>query len=149
METLLQNKKAGFNYEILQKMDAGIELLGLEVKSLRKKLGSLDGAYVTVRGGEAFLLNAYIPPFQPNNTPKGYDSRQNRRLLLTKNELNDLAKTEGQKGLTIVPISVYNSKRKIKVEIGIARGRKNYDKREVIKKKETDREIRRTLKNEV
>lgn len=145
----MQNKKAGFNYEILQKMDAGIELLGLEVKSLRKKLGSLDGAYVTVRGGEAFLLNAYIPPFQPNNTPKGYDSRQNRRLLLTKNELNDLAKTEGQKGLTIVPISVYNSKRKIKVEIGIARGRKNYDKREVIKKKETDREIRRTLKNEV
>jgi len=149
METLLQNKKAGFNYEILQKMDAGIELLGLEVKSLRKKLGSLDGAYVTVRGGEAFLLNAYIPPFQPNNTPKGYDSRQNRRLLLTKNELVELAKTEGQKGLTIVPISVYNSGRKIKVEIGIARGRKNYDKREVIKKKETDREIRRTLKNEV
>ena len=133
---------------MLQKMDAGIELLGLEVKSLRKKLGSLDGAYVTVRGGEAFLLNAYIPPFQPNNTPKGYDSRQNRRLLLTKNELADLAKTEGQKGLTIVPISVYNKGRKIKVEIGIARGRKNYDKREVIKKKETDREIRRTLKNQ-
>ncbi len=145
---LLHNKKVGFDYEILEKLNAGVELLGFEVKSLRGKSGSLDGAYVTIRGGEAYLIGMNIPPFQTGNTPQNYDPRRNRRLLLTKKEVGNLASVESKKGLTIVPISVYNSNRKIKVEIGVARGKKQFDKRETQKKRETDREIQRTLKYE-
>jgi len=143
---LIYNKKAHFDYELLEKFTAGIELLGFEVKSLRQKQGSLEGAYVSVRGGEAYLINASIPPFQPGNTPKDYDPMRNRRLLLTKKEIALLAANESKKGLTIVPVSVYNHGRKIKVEIAIARGKKKFDKRETLKARETEREIRRTLK---
>lgn len=132
----------------MEKLNAGIELLGFEVKSLRNKQGSLEGAHITVRGGEAYLIGANIPPFQPKNTPKDYDPTRNRRLLLTKKEIAILGAFEGQKGLTIVPISVYNNKRKIKLEIAVARGKKQFDKRETIKRRDTEREIRRTLKNE-
>src|SRR3990167_2483625 len=111
---LIENRKAKFNYEFLEKLDAGIELFGFEVKSLRAKLGSLEGAYVIVRGNEAFLVNVYIPAYQTKNAPKGYDERRNRKLLLTKKEIHDLAAAEAKKGLTIVPISVYNKGRKIK-----------------------------------
>ena len=143
---LIQNKKAHFDYEILEKLTAGIELLGFEVKSLRDKNGSLEGAYVTVRGGEAYLINANIPPFQSNNTVKDYDPVRNRRLLLTKKEIATLSATESKKGLTIVPISVYNKGRKIKVEIATVRGKKQFDKRESTKQRETEREIRRAMK---
>jgi SsrA-binding protein len=143
---LLANKKAHFNYEILEKLTAGVELLGFEVKALRDKLGSLEGAYVTVRGGEAYLMNVNIPPFQPANTPKNYDPLRNRKLLLTKKEIAILAATENKKGLTIVPISVYNHGRKIKIEIATVRGKKQFDKRETLKKRESDREIRREMK---
>ena len=145
---LLQNKKVHFDYEILEKLTAGIELLGFEVKALRNKEGSLDGAYVTVRGSEAYLIGVNIPPFQVGNTPKDYDPRRNRKILLTKKEIAQLAGTENKKGLTIIPISVYNSGRKIKIDIGIARGKKQFDKRQTQKKRETDREIQRTLKYE-
>src|SRR3989338_7600685 len=145
---LIQNKKAHFDYEILEKLTAGIELLGFEVKALRGKLGSLDGAHVTVRGGEPYLMNATIPQFQPNNPPKNYEPLRNRKLLMTKKEIARLAGEESKKGLTIVPISVYNHGRKIKVEIALVRGKKQFDKRETMKKRETEREIRRTLKYE-
>lgn len=144
---LLCNKKASFNYEFLHKLQAGIELLGFEVKALRQNQGSLEGAYAIVRGGEAFLVNAFIPPYQPKNTPKEYDPRRPRRLLLLKKEIAELASAERKKGLTIVPVSVYDKGRKIKVELAIARGKKKYDKRETIKRREAEREIRRTLKD--
>lgn len=143
--SLIQNKKAYFNYEILEKIEAGIELQGFEVKSLKKGQGSLEGSHITVRGGEAFVIGMNIPPYQPANTPKDYDPVRNRRLLLTKKELRDLAGAEGQKGLTIVPLSVYNKGRKLKLEIAIVRGKKKYDKRETIKKRDTEREIRRQV----
>lgn len=143
---LIENRKARFNYEFLQKLDAGIELLGFEVKSLRQKQGTLDGAYVIVRGNEPFLVNAFIPPYQPKNTPKEYEPRRPRRLLLTKKEIAELAGAESKKGLTIVPLSVYNKGRKIKVEIALARGKKKYDKREAIKRRDTEREMRREIK---
>lgn len=143
---LIENRKAAFNYEFLEKFDAGIELFGFEVKSLRKKQGSLDGSYVIVRGNETFLVNAFIPPYQPKNTPKDYDPRRHRKLLLTKKEIAELAGAESKKGLTIVPISVYAKGRKIKVALAIARGKKKYDKRESIKKRDTEREIRREMK---
>src|SRR3989338_6315897 len=144
---LIQNKKAHFDYEILEKLTAGIELFGFEVKSLRDKKGSLEGAYVTVRGGEAYLMNPNIPPFQTNNTPTSYDPVRNRRILLTKKEIATLSATESKKGLTIVPISVYNKGRKLKVEIATVRGKKQFDKRENTKKREAEREIRREMKS--
>jgi SsrA-binding protein len=147
-ESLIQNKKAYFNYEILEKFSAGIELFGFEVKALKEKGGSLEGAYTIVRGGEAYLVGANITPLQPKNVPEDYDPRRNRKLLLTKKEIKKLGDAESQKGLTIVAVSVYNSTKKLKVEIAIARGKKSFDKRESIKKRELDREINRTLKNE-
>ena len=107
---------------------------------------SLEGAFVIVRGNEAYLINANIPPFQPKNAPKDYDPLRNRRLLLTKKEITELAGSEKNKSLTIVPISVYNKKSKIKVEIALVKGKKKFDKRETIKKRDTDREIRREYK---
>jgi len=120
--------------------------LGTEVKSVRGGQMSLEGAFVIVRGGEAFLINVNIPPYQPKNTPKDYDPLRNKKLLLTKKEITKLAGSEKNKSLTIVPISVYNKNRKIKVEIALVKGKKKFDKRETIKKRDTDREIRRTLK---
>ncbi|KKQ86939.1 MAG: SsrA-binding protein [Parcubacteria group bacterium GW2011_GWF2_38_8] len=141
-----ENRKARFDYQILEKYEAGIELLGVEVKSVRGGKMSLEGAFVIVRGGEAFLINSNIPPFQVNNSPKDYDPLRNKKLLLTKKEINTLTGSERNKSLTIVPISVYNKGRKIKVEIALVKGKKKHDKRETIKKRETDREIRREYK---
>src|SRR3990167_5981923 len=104
-----ENRKARFNYEILEKYETGIELLGTEVKSVRGGQMSLEGAFVIIRGGEAFLINANIPPFQPKNAPKNYDPLRNRKLLLTKKEIAELAGSEKNKSLTIVPISGRNS----------------------------------------
>ena len=143
-----ENRKARFNYEILEKYEAGIELLGVEVKSVRDGQISLEGAFVIVRGGEVFLINANIPPFQPKNAPKDYDPLRNRKLLLTKKEIAELAASEKNKSLTIVPISLYNKGRKIKVEIALSKGKKKFDKRETIKKRDTDREMRRASKED-
>ena len=148
MTAFAQNRKAHFNYEILEKITAGIELLGFEVKAVKAGRITLDGAYVVIRGGEAFLVGTQVTSIQPKNTPKDYDERRNRKLLLTKKEIKRLAGMENQQGLTIIPLSVYNIGYKIKVDLGIARGKKNKDKRESIKKRESSREMDRTLKNE-
>lgn len=141
--SLVINRKVHFSYEITETIPAGIELFGFEVKSLRKGQGSLDGAYVTVRGGEAFLIGMQIPAYQEGNTPKEYDPLRNRKLLLNKKEIARLGEIESQKGLTIVPISVYNKGTVLKVDLGIATGKKKFDKRETTKKREVDRNIRR------
>jgi SsrA-binding protein len=146
-DALVINKKLGLDYEVLETFEAGIELLGFEVKSLRNRQGSLLGSHVTVRGGEAFLMNSEIPPYQEKNTPESYNPRRNRRLLLTKSEIEKLASLESQKGLTIAPISMYNKGRKVKIEIAIVRGKKKFDKREDLKKRTTDRELRREFKD--
>jgi SsrA-binding protein len=148
MTTFVQNRKVRFNYDIQKAFEAGIELLGFEVKSIKSGHGTLDGAYIVVRGGEAFLIGATIPPFQQNNTPKGYEPERNRRVLLKKKEIKELADMEGGKGLTIVPISLYNNRGKVKIEIGIAKGKRRFDKRQTINKRESDRDILRTLKNQ-
>jgi len=143
MTNLVDNSKIHFNYEILEKFEAGIELLGFEVKSVKSKKGSLEGAYVIVRGGEAFIMNLFIPPYQEKNTPKGYEPRRNRRLMLTKGEIRKLADMDSKGGLTIVPISIYNKGSLVKVSVAVVRGKKKYDKRETTKKRETDRTVRR------
>lgn len=145
--SLIEHKKARLNYEILEEFEAGLELLGHEVKALRQKMGKLEGAHVVVRGGEAYLIGASIPPYQAGNTPKEYDPARSRRLLLTKKEILALSKYEGQKGLTVVPLRVYNRGRNLKLALGVARGRKKYDKRAVLKERDTKREIDRSLKN--
>ncbi|MFA6076480.1 MAG: SsrA-binding protein SmpB [Candidatus Paceibacterota bacterium] len=141
-----ENRKAHFNYEILEKYEAGIELLGSEVKSVRGGQMSLEGAFVIIRGGESFLINANVPPYQAKNAPKDYDALRNRKLLLTKKEIVELAGSEKNKSLTIVPISVYNKGRKIKIEIALVKGKKKFDKRETLKKRDTDRELRREMR---
>ncbi|OGJ14742.1 SsrA-binding protein [Candidatus Nomurabacteria bacterium RIFOXYD1_FULL_39_12] len=147
MASYAENRKARFNYEFLEQYETGIELVGTEVKSVRGGQMSLEGAFVIIRGGEAFLINSNIPPFQPKNAPLDYDPLRNRKLLLTKKEIKELSENEKNKSLTIVPISVYNKNRKIKLEIALAKGKKKFDKRETIKKRETDREIRREYKD--
>lgn len=147
MSSLIQNKKAYFDYEILEKIEAGIELFGFEVKSLKKGQGSILGAHITIRGGEVFVIGADIPPYQVANTPKEYDPKRNRKLLLNKKEITKLTEFEKQKGLTIIPLSVYNKGRRLKIEIAVVRGKKKYDKRETIKKRDAEKEIRRELKS--
>ena len=146
MANYVYNRKAQFDYEILEKYEAGIELLGTEVKSVRGGRISLEGAFVIVRGGEAYLINANIPPYQPKNAQKDYDPIRNRKILLTKKEIAELAGSEKNKSLTIVPISLYNKGRKIKISIALVKGKKKFDKRETIKKRDTDREVRREFK---
>ena len=141
-----ENKKAFFDYETLDKTEAGIVLSGAEVKSIRGGKVSIIGSQVILRGGEAYIVGATIQPYQPKNTPKGYEQDKTRKLLLSKSEIKKLEGKAGEKGLTIVPVSLYNKGTKIKLEIAVARGKKKYDKRETIKKRETEREIRRTFK---
>jgi SsrA-binding protein len=145
MTTLANNSKALFNYEILERFTAGLELTGHEVKAVRSGKMSLVGAFVVVRGGEAYLLNAPIEPYQPKNAPKGYDAERQRKLLLSGKELEQLATAEGTKGLTIVPISVYNKGRFLKLDLGIAKGKRQFDKRQAIKKRAVERDLKRSL----
>lgn len=144
---LVEHKKARFDYEILEEYEAGLELLGHEVKSLRAGQAKLEGAHIIVRGGEAYVVGMVVAPYQPKNTPVDYDPNRSRKLLLTKKEIADIAAAEVQKGLTIVPISVYSKSGKLKMRLAVARGRKKFDKRAVLKKRDTEREMRRTLKN--
>jgi SsrA-binding protein len=145
---LIENPRVRFDYHILEEMEAGLELLGSEVKSLRGKQGSLKGARVVARGNEAYLVGASIPPWQMANAPKTYDAERTRRLLLSQKEIAHISSAEGQKGLTIVPISVYNKGRNLKLLIAIVRGKKKEDKRHTIKARDEKRNIERTLKNE-
>jgi SsrA-binding protein len=143
---LIQNKKVRLNYEVLETFEAGMELFGFEVKSLRAKHGSLEGSHVIIRGEEAFLVGASIPAFQVANTPENYEPERTRKLLLSEKEIGSIAGSEHQKGLTIVPISVYNKGRKLKLEIAVVRGKKKHDKREALKARTDKRHIEREMK---
>jgi len=134
--------------DVLERFEAGMELRGYEVKALRAGRASLVGSRVVIRGGEAYLIGATISAYQEKNTPDGYDPERTRRLILHKKEIAELASFEGQRGLTTVPIMVYNKNRRLKVEVAVARHKKKHDKRETLKKRDTERTIRRTLKGE-
>jgi SsrA-binding protein len=145
MTTYADNSKARFDYEIIKRFSAGLELEGHEVKSIRAGKMALRGAYIVVRGGEVFLTGADIAPYQPKNTPTEYDAGRARKLLLSKNEVQELAEAEATGGLTIVPLSVYNKGRFLKLDLAIARGKKKFDKREAIKKRDVERDLKRAL----
>lgn len=144
---LIENSRARFDYTFLEEIEAGLSLFGFEVKSLRAGRGSLKGARVVARGGEAYLVGATIPAWQTANAPKGYDPERPRKLLLSGKEIAHVASAEGEKGLTIVPIKVYNKGRNLKLLIAVARGKKKEDKRESIREREEKRRIKRSLKS--
>ncbi len=147
MANYAENRKAKFNYEILEELEVGMKLLGYEAKAVRAGKMNLDGSYAVIRGGELFLTNARIEPYQPKNTPESYEPDRARVLLASKKEITRLADLDKQ-GLTLVPISVYNKGRVIKLRLAVAKGKKKGDKRQTVKKREAEREIRRTLKYE-
>ena len=146
MADIVHNAKARRDYHILETFEAGISLLGTEVKSIRSGQGKLDGAHVIIRGKEAFLVNASIPAFQKKNTSDSYDPERPRKLLLTPKELTELELKSEKQGLTIVPIKLYNKGSKLKLEIAIAKGKKKQDKRQSIKERDTNRDIARELR---
>jgi len=148
MVIITENKKARFDYQILETYEAGIELKGFEVKAIKSGRINLAGSYAIIRDHQVWLLNADIPPYQPKNTPADYDSKRTRRLLLNKKEIKNLIGSTQEKGLTLVPLKVYTKgkQQKIKVEIGLAKSRKKADKRELIKKRNIEADIRRYLR---
>jgi SsrA-binding protein len=142
----IKNKKAYHDYEILEKYEAGIALKGTEVKSLREGRANLRDAFVRIENGEAFLFNAYIAPYSHGNL-FNHEPTRRRKLLLHKSEIKRLVGRTQEKGLTIVPLRMYfNNRGKVKVEIALVKGRKKYDKREVIKRRELEREAQKAMK---
>jgi SsrA-binding protein len=144
----IKNTKARFDYEILDTYEAGLVLSGHEVKAIRKGIGKLVGGHVIVRGGEAFLVGTSITSYQKANTPKDYDPERPRKLLLSKKELAEIEQATEKSRLTAVPLALYSKGSKIKLEVGVARGKKKADKRQTIKERDTKRAIERTLKNQ-
>lgn len=146
MPALAENRKARFNYDILETIEAGIELKGFEVKAIKSGRVSLTGAFATIKDEQLWLTNADISPYQPKNTPADYDPKRSRRLLLQKAEIKTLIGKLKTERLTLIPLKMYTKAAFIKVELGLGRGKRKYEKRETIKKREVQKEIGRTLK---
>jgi len=145
--TLVQNRQARFNYEILEKVEAGIALMGTEVKSIREGKVNIKEAYADIRDGEAWLIGAHINPYSHGNITNHNPLRE-RKLLLNAREIHRLQGKIMEKGLTLVPLRLYLKGRLIKLELGVARGKKLVDKREDIKKRDQEREIQRAMKDQ-
>ena len=144
---IIQNRKAYHNYEILDKIEAGIVLFGYEVKAIRSAHMSLDGAYVLIdKASKVLLVGANIKPLQPENVPDSYVETRSRELLLSKKQIAELTLKIEQVGHTIIPLSVYSKEGLIKVEIALVKGKRKFDKRETLKKKDAQREIDRVFK---
>lgn len=143
---LVSNRRAHFDYEILETFEAGLALLGTEVKSLRAHHASLQDAYVLVSGNEVFLKNASITPYK-FGIVFGHEERRDRKLLLHKREIEKIRKMSEEKGLAIIPLSIYLKEGIIKVKIAVVRGKKHFDKRQSIKEKEEKRHIQRVMKH--
>jgi SsrA-binding protein len=146
MPTLATHKKARFDYDILETIEAGLKLTGNEVKALRTSGVKLTGAFVGFRKDSAYLANLHIPKYKYSTVTSEFNPERNRTLLLHSKQIDYLRGKSQEKGLTIVPLSVYTKGNLIKVALGVARGKKRHDKRESIKKRDIDRETRRHLK---
>ena len=145
MSALATNKMAWFDYEILEEYESGLVLTGTEVKSVRAGHVSLKEAYVKVVGGELFLINAHIAVYEQGNI-NNHDPLRSRKILVHKKELNYLMGKVKEQGLALVPLKVYLKKRRIKLLFGLAKGKKNYDKRRSLKDKDMQRDIERVFK---
>lgn len=140
---IVTNRRARFDYEILDEIDAGIVLKGTEIKSVREKKMVIEAAYVEVRDGEAWLVNSNIEEYTHGNR-MNHEPGRRRKLLLRKAEINKFAEKANQKGLTVIPLQVYIDERgRAKVQIAVAQGKKNYDKRQSLKEKDVERDLRR------
>ena len=147
MKIYAENDKAYFNYNILEKFEAGLVLLGTEVKAIKTGKVTIKGSYVTIEENEAYLTGANIPAYQPKNAPENYDPKRSRKLLLEKKEIDTLVGKSKESGIALVPLKIFDKNAKIKLEFGIGKGKKKYDKRETIKKRDTQREIDKALKS--
>ena len=143
---LATNRKAFHEYFILDKLEAGLVLMGTEVKSIREARINLKESYAAVKGGEAFLFDCHISPYSHGNR-ENHEPTRTRKLLLHRQEIKKLIGKTQEKGLTLVPLRVYLRRGKIKLELGVARGKKLYDKRETERKKDSDREARAAIKS--
>lgn len=143
---LASNRQAKRDYEILNTFEAGLALTGQEVKSVRAGQMKLQGSYATIARGELWLIGAHIPKYKPAGPLPDYDPGRSRKLLIHRRELKHLIGKIQERGLTIVPLGVYTRSAKLKVELGLGRGRKQYEKREVIKRRDLDRELRGALR---
>ena len=141
---MLVNKRARHEYQILETYEAGIVLKGSEVKSIREGRVSFTDSFVRIKDGEMWLCNLHIAPY--SSTHESYDPKRERKLLLHKKEIKRLTGMLSQKGLTLIPLRIYFRKSLAKVEVGLAKGRKKYDKREKLKRDYVDKEVRRVLK---
>ncbi len=146
MRVIAKNKKAFFNYDLLETLEAGISLLGSEVKSIREGMVSLKESYAEIKEGEVFLINCHVSPYDPANI-FNHDPLREKKLLLHRKEIKRLIGKIKEKGLTLVPVKVLlNDKGRIKVEVALAKGKRVYQKREAIRQREQDREMRAELK---
>lgn len=143
--SLATNRKARHDYFILNTIEAGMVLTGTEVKSLRKGKANISDAYCEIRAGEVFISNMHISPYEQGNI-YNTDPLRTRKLLLHKEEIRKLERDISIKGYTIIPLKVYLNRGKVKIEIAVAKGKKLYDKRESIAKRDSDRRIRQALK---
>lgn len=146
MKIFTENKKAYYDYEVSEKFEAGIALIGQEVKSIRLGRANLMGSYVIIKNSEAYLIGTKIPAYQPKNAPKDYEEQRSRKLLLNRKEIEYLTGKSNEKGFSLIPLKIYSKDARIKLEFGIGKGKKKFDKRETIKKKEAKREIERNIK---
>lgn len=144
-KTLSENRRARFDYEILKNVEAGIELLGFEVKSAKLGRMGIVGSHVIIRGGEAWMLNSQIPPYQQNNTPRDYDPSRTRRILLHKKEIAELVGDVKEKKLSLIPLSVRLKNGLVKIELGLGKPRKKWDKRDLLKKRSAQQEMRKEI----
>jgi SsrA-binding protein len=145
MKNLAENKKAYYNYEILEKIEAGIALNGQEVKSIKLGRANLQGSFIIIKDEQPRLLGAKVPAYQPKNAPADYDPERTRALLLKKAEIKKLIGKTAQKGLTLVPLKLYTKRGKVKIEIALVKSKSKPDKREQIKKRDIQREMEREL----
>lgn len=139
MADYANNPRAKFDYEILDTIEAGLVLRGHVVKAIKAGKASIKGAYVRIRGDEAWLIGANIAPYQPSNVPDDYQEQEDRKLLLSKHQISSLVGLSKSHGVTLVPIKLYGKKGVVKLLIGVARGKKKYDKRETKKQKDIAR----------
>jgi SsrA-binding protein len=149
MPTYANNRKAFHTYSIQDTFEAGLSLAGHEVKSVRGGQVSLEGAYVSIRAGQAYLKNAYIGKYKQASNLDGYDENRERKLLLHKAEILKLVSRLNDKGTTLVPLEIYTNKRRLKLKFALATGKKQYDKRASIKKKETNRDLQRAVRSKI
>ncbi len=146
MQVYAENKKALYDYEIIERYEAGLVLSGQEVKSIRTGHINLTGSYVILKNTQPSLIGAKIPAYQPKNAPADYNPEQPRKLLLNQKEIDYLAGKVNERGFSLIPLKIFDKNGRIKLEFGLAKGKKAFNKKEKIKKRDVQRDMKREFK---